>query len=187
MEARAICTDALGCFYDFQTLISGVLAIIAAVAAALAVVYSARLPVQHARAAAAAEEARRRIHAGFVLASHLRLLRSRARHVAAIMRVTIAANAEITDANRGKLFLRMHPIIEDWEFMSALPTEFHKRLLILARMVEDHNYDMERAGGSFGDDNFRQHVQNHVVAVENMANTLIGEAELIRRGESPYG
>lgn len=165
---------------DFQTLISGGLAIIAAVGTTAAVVYTARLPLRAKDAERREVEARRRAYVSLALGRDLFTLAARARSAQGTIRVTIAANANITDSIRAKVMLRLPEIVTDWESMSLLPEQSFLNLSRLIRLVEDHNFDMERAGGAFGADNFREHILRRVEQIQVSAKSVGANIDLIR-------
>lgn len=77
--------------------------------------------------------------------------------------------------------LLLHPILNDWSFMSLLDDAFLRRLAELQRVVADHNYDVERAG-TFTVDAWRESVIARLNRISGAANELRGQATLIGRG-----
>jgi hypothetical protein len=45
------------------------------------------------------------------------------------------------------------------------------------RLVDDHNFDMDRAGGAFGDQNFRQSIRNRLQSIRGLATTLAAQTD----------
>ncbi|MFH1157965.1 MAG: hypothetical protein V1721_03660 [Pseudomonadota bacterium] len=178
MNTPKICASFVKCIFDFQNLLSGFLAIAAAVITALVIWKSANLPLEKQRKEKLETEKRQRQFISFLLAHEFRLLASRALQAKGTIKVTIAANANVTDQTREKTILSLHPAIQEWEFMSLLPQDLFQEIMVLSRKVEDHNFDMKRAGGSFGDDNFQRIVQQHAQEIHDLAfklsNKLIG-------------
>jgi hypothetical protein len=59
--------------------------------------------------------------------------------------------------------------------MSLLPIEMQRNVLTLRRKVSDHNFDMDRAGGAFGADNFRRAILEQVKSIQIFAARLGGQ------------
>jgi len=112
------------------------------------------------------------------LGNDLRQLRARAQQAEGTIRVTIAANANVNDDTRDKTILRIHPIADNWEFMSLLSSEIFNAFSEFRRVVDDHNFDMMRAGGAFGADNFRQSILQRIQLIQaqsaQVSNLLVG-------------
>jgi hypothetical protein len=152
----ALCPSIQICLYNFQTLLAGVLAIIAAMIAAIAVWRSAHLPLKHQEKVRREAEGRR-VQVGYrALLSDLQTLQVRVRQAEGSVKVVIASNASVTDDVRTKVRLAMPALCSDWDFMSLLPSDLASALLALGRTVDSHNFDMAQAGGAFGADSFRE-------------------------------
>lgn len=179
-----ICVSALKCIYDFQTLITATLAIPAAILSAGIVWKAAKLPVETQNEQVRQNKERQKNYVLQVLAFDLRLLSTRAKHAQGTMKVHIAANKEVTENTRWKTTLKIHPIAENWECMSLLSPSLLSEYMHLRRLVEDHNFDMARAGGVFGDDNFKRHVLSQAKNLQQIAfalsNKFTGEANGFR-------
>jgi|GEM_PF-2402373 len=167
-----LCTSFVKCLFDFQTGIAGVFAIFAAIYSAKVILRAAKLPIDAQNAHNKALEERKRSYIKQILAEDFRLLASRARQAEGTIKVHIAANKEVTERTKEKTTLKFHPIIDDWEFMSLLPLSIFNEIMALRRSVEDHNFDMERAGGVFGDDNFKKIITKRVQSIESHAMQL---------------
>jgi hypothetical protein len=157
---------------DYQTLISGVLAIAAALLGGRYLLQSARLPVEDAKAQRVAADRRRLAFTTGVLAHEFMRLATLARQADSTIRVTIAANTEVTDRTREKTTLRLPTILDEWEFMSLISSELFEETLRVRDAINRHNFDMARAGGSFGDSNFRRHVQSQAADLYTMLHHL---------------
>ncbi len=157
---------------DFQALIAGILAIAAAGIAALAVLRAARLPIE--AEAKRAEELRNRQLAftQAALSSEWQTLLRRTRLVDDTITVTVAANAAITDSTRAKCYLTRPRIIYDWTFMSLLPGPLFSRITQLYALVDDHNFDIDRAGGAFGDQNFQRSLHTRLETIRSQTMAL---------------
>jgi hypothetical protein len=157
---------------DFQTIIAGVMAIAAAVFTAWGIWRAAELPVK--AEGDRLEELRRR-QLAFVRAtldSEWQALLTRTRHADATIEVTVAANATVTDATRAQCSLPRHKIIDDWSFMSLFPVPLISSILQLYALVDDHNYDMQRAGGAFGVKDFQDSLHKRLETIRTLCLTL---------------
>lgn len=165
-----VCSTAIECLYDFQPLLAGLLALAAAIAGGAFVVRSARLPVEAQKSAVARVENRKAIMISQVLSKEFARVSEMARQAASTMKVVIAARKEITDTIRAKVVIDLHALTQDIESMSLLPEDLIREALDLTRALDRHNFDMRRAGGSFGDDNFQRHVQDQALALAKTAH-----------------
>ncbi len=166
--------------FDYQTLISGVLAILAAIGTIWAIFHTARLPLMAQEAERKATEARLRAYVSLALGRDLFTLAARARSAQGTIRVVIAGNVIINDDTREKVYLRLPAMTQDWESMAVLPEQAFLNLSRLMRLVEDHNFDMARAGGAFGADNFRQVILDRVQKIEINAKAVASQIDLLR-------
>jgi hypothetical protein len=159
---------------DFQTLIAGVLAIVAAGLAARAVLRAAKVSIE--AEAARAEELRQRqlSFTRATLNSEWQALVVRTRQVEATIIVTVAAEAIVTEATRARCYLKRPGIVDDWSFMSLLPAQLFARIVQLYALVDAHNLDIDRAGGSFGSDNFQQSLKERLATIRGLAPALAG-------------
>ncbi len=169
------CTTILDCLYNFQTIISGVLAIIVAFFTAIIIWWTAYLPIQHKKDADLEQRERKQHYVALVLSKNFQLLATRAKQVQGTVIVTKAANATITEDVRARTKLHFDPIINDWELMSLFPPEILTRIVGLRKHVDDHNFDMERAGGAFGDDNFGQQIKSRLDSIGTLCHQLSSE------------
>lgn len=64
--------------------------------------------------------------------------------------------------------------------MAVLPEQAFLNLSRLMRLVEDHNFDMARAGGAFGADNFRQVILDRVQKIEISAKAVASQIDMLR-------
>ena len=174
-------TFSLGQFvFDYQTLISGILAILAAGIATWGIIYTARLPLAAQEHERRATEARRRAYVSLALGRDLFTLAARARSARGTIRAVIASNAMIDDNIREGVLLRFPAMAQDWESMSVLPEKAFLNVSRLMRRAEDHNFDMARAGGAFGADNFRQSILARLEKIEDTAKGIGGQIDLLR-------
>lgn len=166
--------------FNYQTLISGVLAILAAVVTTWAILHTARLPLTAQEAERKVTEARRRAYVSLALGRDLFTLAARARSAQGTIRVVVAGNVVINDDTREKVHLRLPAITQEWESMAVLPEQAFLNLSRLMRLVEDHNFDMARAGGAFGADYFRQVILDRVQKIEITAKSVASQIDMLR-------
>ena len=174
-QTTDICVTAINCFYDFQTLISGALAIAAAFIGAYALWRSAQLPsIDNARREGEVLT-KKRLFLASLLYSEFQIMSSRARQAEGTIKVVIASNTNVTDDTRDKTLLKFPEVTTDWDLMSSVPAELLRRLFDFRKTVEDHNFDMKRAGGAFGADSFRQSILSRVSQISQQASQLSGQ------------
>jgi len=164
IETSALCSSGLHCVFQFQNLLSGFLAVLAAVGTAFVIWRATSLPVSHQREREKISQERRRNHGCLLLSSEMQTLGSRAHQAGATIRVVAAENHEVTDTVRQKTFLALPTVIENWEVMSLLPPEIVQLCLSLGRKIDDHNFDIARAG-TFVDERFRRIILERIGAV----------------------
>lgn len=176
--SEPICTQFVECVWEFQTLATGFFAVVGAVGTAAVIYWTARLPVRAGRERQKENERRRIRLRCLEISEELKLLSKRARQGRGTVKVHKAANADVTEATRQKMRLRIPAPTHDWEFMSLLPEDIARECLQLNGMIEDHNFDIERAGGAFGDDNFGRSITDRLERIRTKAfelsNTVLG-------------
>jgi hypothetical protein len=158
--------------YDFQTLTSGALAILAAIISGLIIWKTAFFPIQHKEKEEAQLVKRKRHYVALVLSRNFQLLATRAKQGIGTVIVTKAANADVTDKVKERMRLNFDPIINDWELMSLFPLEILTSIVDLRRKVEDHEFDIDRTGGAFGDDNFGEQLKRRLNSIEQHCHVL---------------
>lgn len=174
-----MCTSAIRCLFEFQTLLSGCLAILAAILTAAIIWRAAQLPIKEQAKRDHEMKGLRRQYACLVLSTDFHLIAARARQAEGTIRAVIAANANVNDNTREKTYLKLHPMIDQWEFMSLLPKDMFRNIMRLRRTVDDHNFDMERAGGAFGAENFRQSILTRIRSIQGHATTLAAQIAVL--------
>ena len=172
MTSEPICTQFVDCVWAFQTLATGIFAVVVAVGTAAVIYRAARLPVRVERERQKESERRRLRLRSLEISEELRLLSRRAKQGQGTVKVNKAANADVTEATRQKMRLRIPAPTHDWEFMSLLPEDIARECLQLNGMIGDHNFDMERAGGAFGDDNFGRSITDRLERIRTKAAQL---------------
>lgn len=153
-------------FFDFQTLLSGILAIFAAGITAWIIWTTAFLPIRHKEKEDGETLKRKQHYVALILAKNFDLISMRAKLGVSTVITVKAANAQINDQTKERMKLKFDPIINDWELMSLFPLEILTSIVNLRRLIEDHHYDMERAGGAFGDDNFGDAIKRRLNSIE---------------------
>jgi hypothetical protein len=166
------CSGFIECLWQFQTLAGGIFAIIAAIITAAIIYISARLPVKAEQVLNKKAEDRRLRLRSIELSEEFNILGMRAVQGKGTVTVHKASNVSITDDIRGKMMLRIPRPTRDWEFMSLIPEAVARECIRLNGMIKDHNFDMERAGGAFGDDNFGRSITTRLEAINKMAVEL---------------
>ena len=179
--------SAISGIYHFQTLISGVLAVLAAFGGGWAIYHSAQMPLEAQREQQDELKRRRLLFACRILASEFSRISTLARQAESTIQVTIASQVTINDSTRQKTTLPIPELLSDWEFMSLLPSELFDQVTRVTRAIQDHNFDMSRAGGLFGDNNFQRHVLAHASALipmaHGLANSFIQQANAVERSK----
>lgn len=167
-----LCSTFWHCMYDYQTAITGALASIAAALSIIIVWRSANLPIAVQRAQQAEVNERKITYARFTLSEDLKLLSLRAKQAESTIKAFIASDKEVTENAKQKTKLLIPPILSDWEFMSLFSSEIIKELMTLRYEVENHNFDMQRASGAFGDDNFRLSILKRADSIRSQSGRL---------------
>jgi hypothetical protein len=167
-----VCTGVVQCVWAFQTLITGIVAVLSAIVTAATIYFAARLPVSAEREREKESAGRRLRLRSLEMSEELKLLGKRARLGQSTVKVHKASNADVTEATRQKMRLRIPEPTQDWRFMSLLPENMARECLQLNSMIEDHNFDIERAGGAFGDDNFGRSITDRLETIRTKAEEL---------------
>lgn len=170
--SEPICSGLVECVWAYQTLLAGAFAVLGAGVTAFVVWRSASLPVRIERARQKEWERRKlRLHS-LEISEELRLVAKRAKQGQSTVKVHKASNANVTEETRRKMRLRAPSPTADWEYMSLLPEDVVRDCLQLNALIEDHNFDIERAGGAFGDDNFGRIIVDRLGAIQSRATKL---------------
>ncbi len=164
-----------GWLYDYQTLVSGVLAILAAGATAWVVIHAARIPIEAQRQRDRELRNARRDYLRAVLMGEIFTIATRARQAASTVKTYKASTHEITDDGKEKLYLTIPHDTQDWEAMAVLGTEVIKEWASLRHLIDEHNFDIKRAGGAFGDDNFGRKIMSRAEAIAAAAQQFAGK------------
>lgn len=172
MHSTFACTSFLHCLFQFQTLLAGVLAIIAALLTTAGIVWAANHPVKIQLKLKKVQEIKRAIYISHKFFTDLRFLSQHARYAHGTITVVIASGRNVTEKTRQQTTLVFPSFINEWESMVLLPDDLYKKALSLMRVVFDHNFDMQRAGGAFGADNFREVILRRTQSIEIQAFEL---------------
>ncbi|WP_311272113.1 MULTISPECIES: hypothetical protein [unclassified Rhizobium] len=162
--------------FEFQTLISGLLAIGAALIGGSYVLRSSRLPVEAQKLQTEAEERRRMAYVARVLGADLIRVGELAKQAVGTIKVVVASRTDVNDDVRAKTIIDIHPIVDDIQAMSLLPASLARSVLDVRHSLQRHNFDMRRAGGSFGSDDFQRHVldqANHISTIASNAGRTL--------------
>ena len=165
-------TGYLKCIWEFQTLITGGLAVLGAMFTALVIYKSASLPVEAERVKRTEDEGRKLRIRSLEISEEMDLLIKRASQCQGTVKVHKAANTSVSEDTKQKMRLRIPLPIDDWEIMSLLPEQAATNGLHLKGLIEDHNFDIDRAGGAFGDDNFGQSIVDRLNSIQHAAGNF---------------
>lgn len=163
------------CIYEYQTLLAGMLALFSAVLAGKWVLRAARMPLEAETKRLSEEIERRRRFTCLRLSNEFMRVCEHARQAEGTIKVTIGARSNVTDDTREKTTIAEPPLLDDWESMSLLSDHVLSGVLNLRALLRRHNFDMARAGGSFGDDNFQKQVLRQAVKINSSAQQVASD------------
>jgi len=166
------CSGVVECLAAFQTLIAGVLAMLIAAITAYVIFHAARIPVQAENERRRKENYLRMRLRCLELSEEYNLLRRRAKQGQGTVKVYKAANKEVSERVLERMLLTAPLSTQDWLFMSLIPEELARKCIHFNGLLHDHNFDMERAGGAFGDDNYGKSISDRLKAIEEAATDL---------------
>lgn len=169
---NTVCAGVLDCVYDFQNLLSGSIAIVAAAIGAWALFRSANAPVVAAKQLQNNLNRRRGSFGCSRMAVEFERVAGLAYQAKGTIRATIGARKDVSEAVRAKTTLPIPGMLDDWEFMSLLSPETLQLTHEVRLAIEGHNFDIARAGGSFGSDDFQKHVLERAEKVHRLATKL---------------
>ena len=159
----------LNCIYSFQTLITGILAIVAAIITAFAIVCSSNKNIENEKAKRNEERAFRFKVGKTALMSELSFIQYHVRQNLATIRVVVAANANINEGVREKVRMKIPAVFNDWKLLGLFPETLISQIMDLVDKLEKHNRDMQNAGGAFGADEFRAQINNRLEQISHVA------------------
>lgn len=170
--------------YEFQTLISGGLAILAAIATAWVILSAAKMPIRVQQLEKKALEQRRKRFVGRTMSRELKTVAARARMAIGTIRVHAASGVAVTEETKRQISFRFPELARDWESMSLLPADTFIHLTRVLKMMEDHNHDIDRSGGAFGADDFRKHLIRRLEQLMTTAMAVANQVERLANEES---
>ena len=159
------------CIYSFQTLITGILAIAAAIITAIAIVYSSNKNIKNEKEKRNEERAIRFKVGKLTIMSELNFIQYQVRQNLATIRVVVGANANVNDDVRKKVRMKIPSAFTDWELLGLFPGTVISRIVDIVDRLEKHNRDIRAAGGAFGSDNFREQINNRLNEISQIADT----------------
>ena len=158
--------------YNFQTLLTGILAVIAAIITSVAIWRSTNAPIKEERKRLQRLQESKRCYLGQELSFHLRIISSRAEDALSTIKVYAASKKDITDNVRTRCLISLDPIFTQWEFMSLLTGEEFNELADLRRKIADHNFSISKTAGAFGDDNHKENLKKRLEQIKTGAGKL---------------
>ncbi len=158
--------------YDYQTILTGILAILGAIFTVIGILIAAHLPIRAQNKLKQEKEIRQCQYVKLTLQRYFRTLAIRARQAEGTIKVVIGANSNVTDTVRENTILKSHKIIDEWQFMMLLSENLFSKIMELQTEVDNHNFDIERAGGAFGAESFRRIIINRITKIKDFAHKL---------------
>ena len=77
----------------------------------------------------------------------------------ATIRVHKTDNVSLSETAKAQIVLPIPTVIEEWQVMSIMSTDVVDRCVVLAYLMAEHNYDINRAvGAPFADQRFSSFV-----------------------------
>lgn len=169
---KPVWNQIIDCLMAFQTLATGFLAVFGAMLTAGVIYLAARLPIKEQRKRKKIDEGRKVRLRSLELSEELKQLERRAGQGQSTVKVHKDSNKDVNEFTRQKMRLRKPSPILDWEYMSLLPEEIAREILQLISFIEDHNFDIDRVGGSFGGDNFGRSIIDRLETIKNKSTEL---------------
>ncbi len=158
--------------WNFQTLVVGIFATGVAFVTAIIIYRSATIPIETQKEKEARDQQRFLRLQSLVLSEEYKLISKRARGIEGTVTVHKASNASVSDVTKSRMKLEVPQATRDWHYLSLLPEEVARKCLTINAMIEDHNFDIERAGGAFGDDNFGRLIQRRANSISKTAEEV---------------
>jgi hypothetical protein len=162
---------------DYQELIAGTLAVLAAIITARAVWRAAQVPIVRDEQREAELKRRQLVYTCSILSSELKTLSVRALQADSTIVTVAAANSQINEDTKKKCSFNRPKILDDWTAMSLLPPATMSPLMTLYKMVDDHNFDVARSGGAFGADSFRQTLRKRLTDIQTRVTGLCSQID----------
>ncbi|MEO1564439.1 MAG: hypothetical protein AAFR98_13465 [Pseudomonadota bacterium] len=157
---------------EFQTLIAGSLATIAAVVTAYVVYKSAKLGVEANQLTRKGLKEQKLAYAKNQLAVDMEQVRRQCTQTASTIKVHVASNAEVTETIKNRCYIDGGSILLDWEFISLFDGDEQKQILRLRSKIRAFNKDIEKTGGAFGALNWQEHLYNQLNSITGFAGSI---------------
>lgn len=157
--------------YDYQTLISGILAIFAALIGGWFVWKSSYQPLKEKRAQ---EEKNLKVLQRFlslVLIENLSNLSTKAKFISSQVYVS-NLNQKGSEESKNKCFLTLETFETKWELLSTFPRDILEDIVKLQNSLVEHNYDLNRAGATFGSQDFANSIIDRLNNIEEKSKNL---------------
>lgn len=161
----------------FTAAVSGGFTILGAAIASGVALFLRKQRSKADEAAEARRDAKRLKHLKAVLRADLETIKARARQVPGIVTVHKAANVEVSSETKDRCHIQPPSEFSNWEAMSLLPDEILEKVASLTRLISSHNYDIDRTGGAFGDNNWGPHVSKQAEAIARLAHEIIANMQ----------
>ncbi|WP_156092499.1 hypothetical protein [Rhodovibrio salinarum] len=157
---------------EFQNLMTGILAIIGACITAFLIYKSTHISVRAERQKQEREEVQLVNLRCLELAEDLSLISKRAKNGCGTIRAAKAENAQIGDKIKARMKLSPPDSTKDWKFMSLIDQDLARAALKINSLIYDHNFDLDRSGGAFGDDNFGRQMSERLSDIQGKSRHL---------------
>lgn len=164
---------------------NGAFIVAGALIAALATVLSQLMIGRRELAADSRQQARRLKFVRASLLADLATIAGRANQIPGIVKVHKAANTEVSDRTKQRCTISMPKQFDEWESMAVLPNEVLEDCITLMRLIDSNNYDIQRAGGAFGDDNSGLRISNQAIEIAERAHAISGKLRSRQPQEVP--
>lgn len=152
------CSFFWNCASEFQTLISGTLAIVAAMATAFVLVHTSRMSIIAEKEKQDKVDRQKSNFAANQMIIELKRIRARVKQVESTIKVVVAANTMISDETREQCYLDVGSILSNWEFVSLFHENEQKDFLEFKDTIEEFNRCIKRSGGAFGATNWQEYL-----------------------------
>ncbi|KKJ78711.1 hypothetical protein WH95_01115 [Kiloniella litopenaei] len=169
--ASGVCSNASFCIAHFQTLISGSLAVIAAVCTAGVVYWSASMPIRQQKERDKIKDKRIKTVIDLEFRSEMNKIAKRAITIKSTIVAYRAANTEVNDNTRPKLFLPEPELAQQRELMAFLGPNTTANFLSLMLQIYAHQ-DNIRDTNTFMVDAYFEQVTKRLELIGNSAQSL---------------
>lgn len=158
--------------YNFQTLISGILAILAAVLAGKYLLKSTTIPLQAQKEKDNTHLKNRQRLLALEIIESLKVISIRAEYAVGTVVANKSANKGSEESKeRCKLTLEIQAPMSD--ILSTFPSNILAPFSKLKSLLINHNYDIDRTNPTFGSDDFAQSITARLNQIELNSKSLI--------------